>query len=44
MFKRIDHVEIIPQDLEKTLKFYTEILGFKTPLSFPQTSGGSATE
>jgi len=29
MFKRIDHVEIIPQDLEKTLKFYTEVLGFK---------------
>ena len=29
MFKKIDHVEIIPRDLEKTLKFYTEILGFK---------------
>jgi len=29
MFKRIDHVEIIPKDLEKTLKFYTDVLGFK---------------
>jgi glyoxylase I family protein len=29
MFKRIDHVEIIPADLEKSLKFYTEVLGFK---------------
>ncbi len=29
MFKRIDHIEIIPQNLEKTLEFYTGILGFK---------------
>lgn len=29
MFKRIDHVEITPGDLEKTIAFYTEILGFK---------------
>ncbi len=29
MFKRIDHVEIIPRDFEKSIKFYTEILGFK---------------
>ncbi len=29
MFKRIDHVEIIPIDLEKTLDFYTNILGCK---------------
>ena len=29
MFKRIDHVEIVPSDLERTLNFYTEILGFK---------------
>ncbi len=27
MFKRIDHVEIIPNDLEKTLDFYINILG-----------------
>jgi glyoxylase I family protein len=29
MFKRIDHVEIIPRDFEKAIDFYTEILGFK---------------
>ena len=28
MFKRIDHVELIPSDIEKTIKFYTDILGF----------------
>ncbi len=29
MFKRIDHIEIVPTDLDKTIKFYTEVLGFK---------------
>lgn len=29
MFKRIDHTEFVPADFEKTLRFYTEILGFK---------------
>jgi glyoxylase I family protein len=29
MFKRIDHVEIIPSDFERTLNFYIAILGFK---------------
>jgi len=29
MFKRIDHVEIIPSDFERTIEFYTDILGFK---------------
>jgi len=28
MFKRIDHVEIIPSDFEKSIGFYTEVLGF----------------
>lgn len=28
MFKRIDHVEIIPADLERTKAFYLDILGF----------------
>ena len=28
MFKRIDHVEIIPSDLERTIAFYSEVLGF----------------
>jgi len=29
MFKRIDHVEIIPKDTERAVKFYMEVLGFK---------------
>ena len=29
MFKRIDHVEIVPSDVERTLDFYQIILGFK---------------
>ena len=29
MFKRIDHVEIAPSDLEKAIVFYTEVLGFR---------------
>jgi glyoxylase I family protein len=28
MFKRIDHVEIVASDFERSLTFYTEILGF----------------
>lgn len=28
MFKRIDHVEIIPRDFVKAIGFYTEVLGF----------------
>ncbi len=28
MFKRIDHVEIIAANFERTLAFYTEVLGF----------------
>jgi catechol 2,3-dioxygenase-like lactoylglutathione lyase family enzyme len=29
MFKRIDHVEIVPSDLEASIAFYTEVLGFQ---------------
>ncbi|VVB90006.1 Glyoxalase/Bleomycin resistance protein/Dioxygenase superfamily protein [uncultured archaeon] len=29
MFKKIDHIEIIPRNLDKTIGFYTGILGFK---------------
>ena len=29
MFKRIDHVEIVPSDVERTLDFYQTNLGFK---------------
>lgn len=28
MFKRIDHVEVIPADFDRTIRFYTEVLGF----------------
>jgi glyoxylase I family protein len=28
MFKRIDHVEIAPSDLERTIAFYQEVIGF----------------
>lgn len=28
MFKRIDHVEIVPSNVERTLDFYQTILGF----------------
>ncbi len=29
MFKRIDHVEIVPRNAEKTIDFYTDIFGFR---------------
>ncbi len=29
MFKRIDHTEVVPANAEKTIHFYTDILGFK---------------
>lgn len=28
MFRRIDHVEIVPSDFERSLVFYSEVLGF----------------
>jgi glyoxylase I family protein len=28
MFKRIDHIEIVTDQLDRTVKFYTEVLGF----------------
>lgn len=28
LFKRIDHVEIVPSDFEKSLSFYRHVLGF----------------
>jgi glyoxylase I family protein len=39
MFKRIDHVELIALDLEKTLDFYTRILGFKIKERHPGSEG-----
>ena len=35
MFKRIDHTEFVPADFDKTIKFYTEILGFKITMRRP---------
>lgn len=29
IFKRIDHVEIVPRNVEQTIEFYVNILGFK---------------
>ncbi len=29
MFKRIDHVEIAPSDIERSIAFYCEFLGFE---------------
>jgi glyoxylase I family protein len=28
MFKRIDHVEVVTSDLDRSIAFYTEVLGF----------------
>jgi len=35
MFKRIDHVEIIPADYERTMVFYTGVLAFKVKSRIP---------
>ena len=29
MFKRIDHVEIVPGDVDRAIDFYSDVLGFK---------------
>jgi glyoxylase I family protein len=29
IFKRVDHMELVPRDPEKTIDFYVNILGFK---------------
>jgi len=29
IFKRVDHVEIVPRNAEKTIDFYVNILGFR---------------
>ncbi|MFC2015007.1 VOC family protein [Chloroflexota bacterium] len=29
MFTKIDHVELIPMNFERSIKFYTDVLGFK---------------
>mgnify|MGYP001558424314 CR=1 FL=1 len=44
MIKRIDHVEIVTRDIEKTLGFYTQVLSFKVKLRQPGRPGGSFQE
>lgn len=29
MFKRIDHIELVPHDFEDSILFYTNVLGFR---------------
>jgi glyoxylase I family protein len=40
MFKRIDHVEILPSDIERTISFYTDVLGFTVKERFPVQAPG----
>ena len=35
MFKRIDHVEIVTDQLDRTVQFYTEVLGFRKKRDIP---------
>jgi glyoxylase I family protein len=32
VFRKIDHVEIIPSDLERAINFYTDVFGFRIKL------------
>ncbi len=35
MFKRIDHVEILPQNPDATIRFYTDVFGFRVTSRIP---------
>jgi len=35
MFKKIDHIEIIPENIDRTIEFYVSVLGFKIRERFP---------
>jgi catechol 2,3-dioxygenase-like lactoylglutathione lyase family enzyme len=39
MFKRIDHIELVTADTERTVRFYTEVLGFKVRSRFTVPGG-----
>ena len=39
MLKRIDHVEIVPKDFERSLAFYTQVLGFTVDHRYPIDAG-----
>ena len=41
MFKRIDHVEIVTDQLDRMVQFYTDVLGFKLR-SKDRVEGGAA--
>lgn len=38
MFRRIDHVEIVPSDLERSIRFYSDVLGFRLKSRHPASS------
>ena len=40
MFKRIDHVEIVTDQLDRTVQFYTEVLGFTVKARDPIERSG----
>lgn len=44
MFKRIDHVEITPADIERTMAFYRDILGFTEHSRFQMGEEGPLRE
>jgi glyoxylase I family protein len=35
MFKKIDHVEIVPTDIAASIEFYVSVLGFRVRERFP---------
>ncbi|HEX2951236.1 MAG TPA: VOC family protein [Armatimonadota bacterium] len=39
MFKRIDHIELIPTDFQRTLDFYTNVLEFQLKERFSVHAG-----
>jgi glyoxylase I family protein len=39
MLKRIDHVEVVPKDFERSLAFYTDVLGFSVDHRYPIDAG-----
>ena len=40
MFKRIDHVEIVTDQLDRTVQFYTEVLGLTVKARDPIERSG----
>ncbi|TRO53232.1 VOC family protein [Candidatus Bathyarchaeota archaeon] len=44
MFNTIDHIEIITRNMEASVKFYTEVLGFKPKSSLKMDGSRGITE